>query len=301
MQLNLDDLIERQLDALAPSEAEFRQLINQAIPVFDAEPNIIEINDRELLICGDSHGQLYDVKYLFQITRGVEKFSFLFLGDYVDRGDYSVELLALLLCLKLKYKERMFLLRGNHETRAVNRDYGFYRDLVSRYDASADELWELCNRLFDFMPLAAIVDKRLFCVHGGLSPLMKSLEDVRTCERRVEPEIESMMAHLLWSDPGSVDTWRRTQRRTGYFFGENLITEFLEREGLKMIVRAHEQVDGYKIQFNSKIVTVWAAPNYAYSCTNKAGFMKVVPGKPDEFVEYGAMPEIHRKRRSSIR
>lgn len=299
--LNLDDLIARQLDANAPSEEEFRKLIDLTIPLFDAEPNVLEIKDQPILICGDSHGQLYDVQHLFDITGGIEKNSYLFLGDYVDRGDYSVELLSLLLCLKLKDPKRMYLLRGNHETRDVNRDYGFYADLKSRYEASADELWEKCNRLFDFMPLAAIVDGRLFCVHGGLSPLLKSIDDIRKCERREEPALSGMVAHLLWSDPGCVDTWRRSPRRTGYFFGENLITEFLEREGLQMIVRAHEQVDGYKLQFNRKIVTVWAAPNYVYSCMNKAGYMQVVPGHPDQFVEYGAMPEERRKRRSSFR
>lgn len=284
---SIESIARRQAQGLTPTAFEIQSVIHAVMPILDAEPNVLEIS-RPVCICGDSHGQLRDVNYLFEIAGGMQSTGFLFLGDYVDRGANSVELITLFLCYKVLYPDRMFFLRGNHEARDVNCDYGFYDELQSKLGGDADGIWELYNDVFDRMPLAAIVDHRLFCVHGGLSPGFGSIDEIRAIERRQEPTIGTPMSDLLWSDPACVRTWQSGQRRTGYLFGEDQAREFLDREGLAMIVRAHEEVDGFSVRFGGRLGSVWAAPNYSRSTRNRAAFLRVIPGRPDTFVEYGS-------------
>lgn len=292
--MNVDRMISTLMEGRLPEKRYMLELISLAITVFDSEPNILRL-DPPLTICGDSHGQLYDVLHLFELVGMPGSTRYLFLGDYVDRGFYSLELICLFLCLKVKYPRDFFMLRGNHETRGVCQEYGFYAEVEAKLGDI--ELWRKFNELFEYLPIAAIVDNRLFCVHGGLDPSIESIEQIEQFERRVEPELSSGLAGLLWSDPNEgVSEWTRSARRAGYLFNECMTKKFLEQNHLEMVVRSHEMVDGYKKMFGDRLVTVWAAPNYCYFSGNRGSCLRLEKDEVDVYFVYDPMPETRRKR-----
>lgn len=179
-----------------------KQLCAQARDILIEESNIQRV-DSPVTICGDIHGQFYDLMELFRVGGMCPDTNYLFLGDFVDRGLYSVETLLLLLALKVRYPDRMTLIRGNHESRQITQVYGFYDECTRKYGSA--NVWRYCCDVFDYMSLGAIVDGRVFCVHGGLSPTIVSLNQIRSIDRKQEVPHEGAMCDLLWSDPDG--TW----------------------------------------------------------------------------------------------
>lgn len=292
--MDIDRLISSLKQAILPSKKEILQLLALAVEIFINEPNVLRLNG-PITACGDTHGQLYDVLHLFEITGEPGSTRYVFLGDYVDRGYYSSELICLLLCYKVKYPKDFFMLRGNHETRSVNREYGFLAEIRAKY--ASEELWKKFNELFDFLPIGAIIDSRLFCVHGGLDPSADDLGRIDDIVRTEEPELDSEFAGILWGDPDeSVEDWTRSKRRAGYLFNERHTKEFLRLNQLEKVIRSHEMADGYKMMFDNSLVTIWSAPNYCYMCGNRAGVIRASPGEIDTYVVYDPMPEGRRKR-----
>lgn len=131
-------------------------------------------------ICGDIHGQYYDLLRLFEYGGFPPEANYLFLGDYVDRGKQSLETICLLLAYKIKYPENFFILRGNHECASINRIYGFYDECKRRYNI---KLWKTFTDCFNCLPIAAIIDEKIFTMHGGLSPDLNSMEQIRRVMR----------------------------------------------------------------------------------------------------------------------
>ena len=197
------------------------------------------------------------------------------MGDYVDRGYYSVETCLLLLALKVRYPDRITLLRGNHESRQISQVYGFYDECLRKYGSI--NVWRMCTDVFDYLPLTALVEGSYFCVHGGLSPSINSLDEISVIDRFVELPHQGGMCDLLWSDPEeNQEGWGSNPRGCGYIFGEDKVTEFNTANNLKLICRSHQLVmDGYKYMFNEQLVAVWSAPNYCYRCGNMASIMEV--------------------------
>ncbi|KAK8893894.1 Serine/threonine-protein phosphatase 6 catalytic subunit [Tritrichomonas musculus] len=288
--MDIEQIISQLRQAIKPEKSVIQHILREALPLFEKEPNILELNG-PLTICGDTHGQLDDALHLFEVSGEIPSVRYLFLGDYVDRGYFSVELITLLLCYKIKYPDSIYLLRGNHESRAVNISYGFYDECLTKLD---EPTWYDFNDFFDYLPLAAIVNNEFFCVHGGLSPNLINLKDLRDYDRVCEPDLTTFVGHLLWSDPGDVDEWQRTERRCGYLFGEKHCKDFLDENHLKMIIRSHEMVDGCEIKFKGLLATIWSAPNYCYFCVNQASFMKVKEDGSYEFCVFGPMPDERR-------
>ncbi|RFU77637.1 hypothetical protein TARUN_4595 [Trichoderma arundinaceum] len=170
---------------------------------------------------------------------------FVFLGDYVDRGYFSLEAFTLLMCLKAKYPDRIVLVRGNHESRQITQVYGFYEECQQKYGNAS--VWKACCHVFDFLVLAAIVDGELLCVHGGLSPEIRTIDQIRVVARAQEIPHEGAFCDLVWSDPDDIDTWAVSPRGAGWLFGDKVATEFNHVNGLKLIARAHQLVnEGYK-------------------------------------------------------
>ena len=220
-------------------------------------------------ICGDIHGQLHDLLTLFKTGGECPGTQYLFLGDFVDRGFYSLESLLLLLALKVRYPDRIALIRGNHESRQITTVYGFYDECVRKYGGV--NVWRYCCEVFDYLALGAIVGGAVFCIHGGLSPEIDSVDQIRVIDRKQEVPHEGGMCDLLWLDPEDVQGWAILPRGAGFLFGNNEVQQFLHRNNVSLIARAHQLVmEGYKEMFDGGLVTVWLAPNYCYRCGNIA-------------------------------
>ncbi|OHT08887.1 Ser/Thr protein phosphatase [Tritrichomonas foetus] len=297
-QFDVDVILETCHKGDSIPEQQIVSLLTKLMEVLYTEDNVLELSS-PITICGDIHGQLYDLFELFKnATNGSEPGTeqFLFMGDYVDRGGFSVETFAYLAALKLKYPNKYYMLRGNHECRQVNQMYGFYMESLSTYCHPG--IWALCNEVFDLLPMAALIDGRVFSVHGGLSPRINLIESISLMNRQEELPSIGPLCDLCWSDPDDIETWEENQRGAGWLFGAPQVKEFCLNNGLDFITRSHQLVmDGYKWYFDEKLITVWSAPNYMYRSGNKACVMKYHPNdaEPYNLVMFDPCPESERK------
>lgn len=264
------------------SVAEVRELCRGAERAFLAQPSLLEIPG-PINVCGDIHGQYFDLLHLFHIGGVPGRARYLFLGDYVDRGKNSLEVICLLFALKIKHPNSFYMIRGNHETAAVNRTYGFYDEIRRRFSLRDFSIvYDRINDVFDHVPLAAVIAGTIFCCHGGLSPNLHTLRQIRELVRPGAVRI-GWMTDVVWSDPDEdIDGWEKQDnprnnprhRGIGYLFGQDVLEDFLYANDLEMVCRAHECVaGGYEWMFDRQLVTVFSAPNY--SERNAGAIMKV--------------------------
>jgi len=256
------------------TEWEIENLCIEARDIFMNQPVMIEV-DAPIKICGDVHGQYYDLLSLFEFGGFPPESNYLFLGDYVDRGDFSIETICLLFAYKIQYPENFFILRGNHECASINRIYGFYDDCKRRYSV---KLWKTFTDVFNCLPIAALVADKILCMHGGLSPELHDLVQIRRIQRPIDVPETGLLCDLLWSDPSRENSgWDRNESRgVSYTFGADMVTEFLKKHDLDLICRAHEVVnDGYEFFAGRTLVTLFSAPNYASSFDNAGAMMSV--------------------------
>ncbi|KEY80581.1 serine/threoninee protein phosphatase [Aspergillus fumigatus] len=351
-------------------ESEVRELCYKAREILIEEGNVVSV-DAPVTICGDIHGQFHDLMELFRVGGDVPDTNYLFMGDFVDRGFYSLESFLLLLCLKVRYPDRITLIRGNHESRQITTVYGFYDECIRKYGSA--NVWRYCCEVFDYLALGALVlgasseleptgstmndttqstmpidgaeletevlnsrgeftmstyrrrqrsssdastDSRnlspprdisavpgqaparsgapgtgasgngagsntsrtgaVLCVHGGLSPLIDTVDKIRLIDRKQEVPHEGAMCDLLWSDPDEIEGWGLSPRGAGFLFGGDIVKQFNYKNDLSLVARAHQLVmEGYKEMFDGGIVTVWSAPNYCYRCGNVAAILEL--------------------------
>ncbi|KAF8320287.1 Metallo-dependent phosphatase [Clavulina sp. PMI_390] len=253
--------------------AEITALCMAARDIFLAQPTLIELSP-PVNVAGDVHGQYSDLIRLFEMCGFPPSANYLFLGDYVDRGKQSLEVILLLLCYKVKYPENFFLLRGNHECANVTRVYGFYDECKRRCNI---KIWKTFVDVFNCLPIAAVVASKIFCVHGGLSPSMNSLEDIKKIQRPTDVPDFGLLNDLLWSDPSDTALdWEDNERGVSYCFGKAVINQFLARYDMDLICRAHMVVeDGYEFWNDRTLVTVFSAPNYCGEFDNYGACMNV--------------------------
>ncbi|TKA71627.1 hypothetical protein B0A49_03030 [Cryomyces minteri] len=356
-----------QLRACRPiPETQVRELCYKARELLIEEGNVVGVS-APVTICGDIHGQFHDLMELFRVGGDVPDTNYLFMGDFVDRGFYSLESFLLLLCLKVRYPDRITLIRGNHESRQITTVYGFYDECMRKYGSA--NVWRYCCEVFDYLALGALVtgaatqlepsnagyaegvilanmppeDEEIeieimdscnkvtnryprnrnlasqqtrsspesspstsasaapsqigpagtgasgysngsksndggavLCVHGGLSPLVDTIDRIRLLDRKQEVPHEGAMCDLLWSDPDDIDGWGLSPRGAGFLFGDNIVKAFNHKNDLSLIARAHQLVmEGFKEMFDNTIVTVWSAPNYCYRCGNVAAILEL--------------------------
>jgi len=254
------------------TENELKELCDVVKDILMEESNVQPV-DAPVTVCGDVHGQFYDVLELFRKAGEIPATNYVFMGDFVDRGHHSVETLELLLAYKARYPQCITLLRGNHECRQVTQVYGFYDECFRKYGSA--NTWKYCTEVFDYMPLAAVIDSRILCVHGGLSPDISTLDQIRLLERNQEIPHDGPYCDLMWSDPDDIEGWAISQRGAGWLFGSKVTTQFNHMNGLELVCRAHQLVqEGYKYMFPDKnLITVWSAPNYCYRCGNIASIL----------------------------
>lgn len=204
------------------------------------------------LITGDIHGQYQDLLRLFEYGGSPPETSYLFLGDYVDRGKKSLETICLLLAYKIRYPDRVYLLRGNHEDAKINRIYGFYDECKRRFNV---RLWKIFTDCFNCLPVAALIDGKIFCMHGGLSPELENLNQIDEIERPTEIPEYGLLCDLLWSDPDpSIEGWADSDRGVSCTFGSDVVVDFLEKNGLDLICRGH-QVNIYIFSYQLQVTT----------------------------------------------
>ncbi|KAI7899932.1 Metallo-dependent phosphatase-like protein [Cokeromyces recurvatus] len=257
------------------------------------ESNVVHIK-APVTVVGDIHGQYYDLIEIFRIGGYCPDTNYLFLGDYVDRGLYSIETISLLTCLKLRYPERVQLVRGNHESRTVTQTYGFYSECLRKYGTI--QVWQYFTDMFDYLTLSVVIDNSIFCVHGGLSPSIHVLDQIKIIDRFKEIPHEGAMADLVWSDPDpDKEEFAISARGAGYTFGSSVVDRFLHLNNMDHILRAHQLCNaGYQVLFNDKLSTVWSAPNYCYRCGNLASILEVNVNGERFFNVFDAAPENER-------
>jgi len=279
--VNVDSIIQRLLEVRGSrpgknvqlTEAEIRGLCLKSREIFLSQPILLEL-EAPLKICGDIHGQYYDLLRLFEYGGFPPDSNYLFLGDYVDRGKQSLEAVCLLLAYKIKYPENFFLLRGNHECASINRIYGFYDECKRRYNI---RLWKTFTDCFNCLPVAAIVDEKIFCCHGGLSPDLQSMEQVRRIMRPTDVPDQGLLCDLLWADPDKeASGWGENDRGVSFTFGPEIVSKFLAKHDFDLITRAHQVVeDGYEFFAKRQLVTLFSAPNYCGEFDNAGAMMSV--------------------------
>lgn len=270
---NVIDKLRRQPKPGVLTEQEIHNVVVQSRLVLLQQPMLLEIQ-APLKVCGDIHGQFTDLLRLFDIGGYPPDSSYLFLGDYVDRGKQSLEVSCLLLAYKVKYPNRIYLLRGNHECKSINYIYGFYDECKRRYSI---KLWKSFVDCFNCLPVAAIIDEKIFCMHGGLSPELNHMDQIRTVIRPTDIPDKGLLCDLLWADPSpDVAGWGENDRGVSYMFGANVVRDFLLHNDLELICRAHQVVeDGYEFFAARHLVTVFSAPNYCGEFENAGAMMSV--------------------------
>lgn len=272
------------------------ELTKRAAALMAKEPNMLNLQ-YPLTVCGDLHGQFFDLVRLIDVGGPPGETQYLFLGDYVDRGCFSCEVLWYMFALKISNPESFWMLRGNHECRQLTAFFNFKDECAYKYNIT---IYDAIMNCFDKLPLAALVSNSFFCVHGGLSPDITTLDQIAELERFSEIPREGPLCDLLWSDPyegeqnsdeeGEDDEVRignedwygyNDTRQCSYVYGVEAVKEFLKENNLTSIVRAHEaQLDGFKMHMVNphtsipRVITIFSAPNYCDVYKNKAACLK---------------------------
>ncbi|CAN1321180.1 Serine/threonine-protein phosphatase PP2A-2 catalytic subunit [Linum perenne] len=245
-------------------EAEVKTLCDQAKAILVEEWNVQPVKC-PVTVCGDIHGQFYDLLELFRIG-----------------GNAPV-------ALKVRYRDRITILRGNHESRQITQVYGFYDECLRKYGNA--NVWKHFTDLFDYLPVTALIESQVFCLHGGLSPSLDTLDNIRALDRIQEVPHEGPMCDLLWSDPDDRCGWGISPRGAGYTFGQDIAAQFNHTNGLSLISRAHQLVmEGYNWAQDKNVVTVFSAPNYCYRCGNMAAILEIGENMEQNFLQFDPAP-----------
>ena len=278
---DLDNIIEKLLSQklkksskpISLDYTEIKYLCIKVRQILISQPVFLEL-ESPINICGDTHGQFTDLLKLFDSGGFPPSQNYLFLGDYVDRGKQSIETICLLFAYKIKFEENFFLLRGNHECASINRIYGFYDECKKRYSI---KLWKIFIDCFNCLPISAIIDNKILLMHGGLSPELNNINQLKKIIRPTDVPEEGLLCDLLWSDPESNDKgWSENDRGVSFTFNEKVVENFLNKNELDLLCRAHQVVqDGYEFFADRLLVTVFSAPNYCGEFDNAGAMMTI--------------------------
>lgn len=254
-------------------EDEIKVVLLEVREVLLAQPMLLEIRP-PVKICGDTHGQYYDLLRIFEKCGFPPQSNYLFLGDYVDRGKHSVETIILLFCYKILYKENFFILRGNHECASINKMYGFFDDVKRRYNI---KLFKSFTDVFNVMPVCCVISDKIICMHGGLSPELTTTAKILELERPADVPDRGLLCDLLWADPDEeVKGFTESDRGVSHLFGEDVVTDFLDLVDMDLIVRGHQVMErGYGFFAARQLVTLFSAPSYCGEFDNDAAVMNI--------------------------
>jgi len=255
------------------SESELAELCYRARETFWMQPVMVEVT-APVNVCGDIHGQYEDLINLFRLNGFPPDKKYLFLGDYVDRGPFSIEVITLLFAYKVMYPDDIILLRGNHESRSVNMQYGFFLECRKRYSLN---LYECFQYAFYCMPFFARIEKRILCMHGGISEDLRDFRQMDKIERPCDIPDLGILADLTWADPDpAIAGYDESPRGAARIFGPDALKSFCKKLGLELVVRAHQVVnEGYEFFGDRHLVTIFSAPNYCNQFENSASILTI--------------------------
>ncbi|KAF2097030.1 protein phosphatase 5 [Rhizodiscina lignyota] len=291
----IDDMIQRFKDGKKLHRKYVFQIILAVMGIVKEEPTMVEMEvgaGEKLTVCGDTHGQFFDLLEIFRLN-GYPTTSHLYLfnGDFVDRGSWSTEIALLLYAYKWLYPSKLFLNRGNHETDDMNRMYGFEGECRAKYN---DRVFKLFSESFSALPLATLIGKKYFVLHGGLfSDDDITLEDIRKLNRHKQrqPGQSGLMMEMLWTDPQTENGRGPSKRGVGLQFGPDVTKRFCEKNGLEAIIRSHEvRMEGYEVEHDGRCITVFSAPKYCDSTENKGAYINIGPEYKLDFTKFDAVP-----------
>lgn len=242
----------------------------------NTEPSLYKLTG-DFVVVGDLHGNLRDLLRVFACCGMPPKRNYIFLGDYVDRGEFSIEVITLLFSLKISYPDNVYLIRGNHEFEDLNTMYGFKNQVVSEYD---ENLYHSINVCFGYLPLAAVLNDAYFLVHGGLSPTLKNIDEIAALKRPIhtlsDKNVRSFLSDILWSDPGDMEiTYVKNYRGYGCLFGAIAAQSFLQANNLSKIIRSHQCVNAIQQDLGSLVLTVFSSSNYSKQAKNSSGVLEI--------------------------
>ena len=270
------------------------KLLQKATDIFSKEPNMLVING-DIFVVGDLHGHILD---LFRILKNVgvppEK-NYLFLGDFIDRGEFSTETITLILVLKVLFPENVNIIRGNHEFPEMFTRCGFSNEVDSIYEST--QIREGFHKAFSYMPLAALVNDENICVHGGIGPTFSTLGQISDAKRPLFTyDDNELITCLVWSDPTSqFDEYAPSSRGSGFLFGKESLSRLLKSQVLTLLVRGHECVnDGIEYSLNNQCCTVFSASNYCGMLNNKAGVLLLKNNKERESIIFPSLKYFYR-------
>ncbi|KAL1900263.1 Palmitoyl-protein thioesterase 1 [Sporothrix stenoceras] len=291
----IDDMTERFKEGKKIHLKYVYQILLAVTKIVHAEPTMKEVkvpDDTTLTVCGDTHGQYFDLMELFRLNgKPSEKHWYLFNGDFVDRGSWSTEIALLLYANKWLRPEAFFLNRGNHETDDMNRAYGFEGECKAKYN---DRVFRLFSESFSALPLATLIGDKYFVLHGGLfSDDNVTLDDIRKLDRHKQrqPGQAGLMMEMLWTDPQTEPGRGPSKRGVGMQFGPDVTARFCEKNGLEAIIRSHEvRMDGYEEEHNGKCITVFSAPKYCDMTENRGAYINIGSDYKLNFHQFDAVP-----------
>ncbi|KAF5218295.1 putative serine/threonine-protein phosphatase PP1 [Trypanosoma cruzi] len=248
-----------------------RTVLRRVRPVLMSQPMMVRL-EAPVNVCGDIHGQINDLVEIFRAGGMPPASRYLFLGDYVDRGKYGTEVISVLLGLKVLHPDKMYVLRGNHESESICRIYGFFDEVKRRFSV---KLFKEFTDVFNCLPIAALIEEIALCMHGGLSPELRNLNQINQIRRPLVVPDAGLACDILWSDPEENSCgWMQSQRGVSYTFGEDVVRRACENLKIDVVLRAHQVVDnGYAFFAERRLVTIFSASNYCGEFTNSGAML----------------------------
>ena len=297
---DLDQIIEGKRNLHLPiyKKVILEELAHKVKDLFSEEPNILEI-DHDVTIVGDLHGHLFDLLRILYRFGFPPYTNYLFLGDLIDRGECSLEVVVIIFTLKYLFPGKVHIIRGNHEFVQISSSSTFSHQVAQLYRGSTTLLNSLFEA-FSYLPLAAKVYQKNLCLHGGISPDFLHIEQIDKIKRPITTySNNSVLCGLLWSDPSKIcNEYGTSSRRNGFLFGFRSFDRFMKSNNFDLMIRGHEcVVDGYKYEFDRRLVTVFSASNYCNKILNKSAVLQV----NKDSVEPISMLPLGYVKRSSIR
>lgn len=253
------------------TESLIQMIARRAREVIMSEPMLMRLQ-APIHVCGDIHGQIFDLVHVFETGGLPPTTNYLFLGDYVDRGKHGIECICLLLGLKILYPNNITVLRGNHESESVCRIYGFFDECKRRYNV---KVFKCLTDVFNCFPIAALIEDAALCMHGGLSPELKRFTQIENLQRPMAIPDSGLACDLVWSDPEEGSSgWCQSERGVSFTFGADIVKKMCDNLGIDVVLRAHQVVDnGYSFFAGRQLVTVFSASNYCGEFTNKGAML----------------------------